>query len=363
MQRKIITVVTHNKNAGLVYQRLHLPFRHLKDIYDFRFIDIDEVGHSDLFYSDALVFCHAHTSDFLYLAQRAKHHYSLPLIVDLDDLLTSLPIDHPEYGQITGRCVPDILMHATKVVYSTPFLKQKLLHFNKSAFVIENTLPAGIFKNYTQPKRPHKTSFTVGWTGGKTHSADILHTFQKGLREFLIKHDDTRAYFHGICPSELHRELGAQVYFDPEYVDFMDYHAKCEKYPFDVCLVGLINHEFNDAKSDLRLVDMAPHEIPVIASPRADFIKHKDKNICLYADDSDPNYMTWFEALEYAKSHPEEMKQMAARAKEFFLSERLSTDAAEKWFEVIEQALHSKVQTQQMGRSLLAHSLELVPID
>jgi hypothetical protein len=363
MSKKKITVITFNASNGLIHQRLHLPFRHLRDVFDFHFVDLVDARHEHFFYTDCVVFCHAHGMDFLNIALKCRHHYAVPLVVDLDDLLMDLPLDHPEKAQLPARGLVDMLQLATEVVYSTEFLKTKLRHLNKNVTVIENTLPQHIFENYTQPARPYKTSFTVGWTGGNSHGADQLFTFYNGLREFLIKHADARAHFHGLCPSMLHKDLGAQVYFDPQMVDFLDYHATCETYPFDVCLVGLIDHQFNHAKSDLRLIDMAPHDIPIIASPRSDFIRHKDKNICLYAEDNDPNYMSWLEALEYAKANPDEMKAMAARAKEYVLSERLSNTAAKQWFEVLTRVTSRPNQYQQMGRELAGPLLQLQQLD
>jgi hypothetical protein len=318
----------------------------------------------DFFYTDCIVMVHPWSLDFAHVAARARFHYQCPVVVDLDDLLMELPIDHPDYGNINGRPLVDTLQTANEVVYSTPYLKAKLGHLNKSATVIENTIPEHVFKSYNTPNKPYKTTFTVGWTGGQSHRSDILYTFEKGLREFLIENDDTRAHFHGLCPQELYRSLGAQVYFEPATVDYMDYHAICETYPFDVCLVGLVDHAFNHAKSDLRLIDMAPHNIPIIASPRSDFYKHKDRQIMLYAEDNSSEHMSWKDALQYAKDHPEEMKAMAARAKAYVLEERLSTVAAEKWFHVLERAMSKgQFRSSQMGRSLLAHSLELHQLD
>lgn len=350
MQKRKITVVTYNSNSGLVYQRCHIPFRHLRNYFDFEFVDVDAVRHADLFYTDALVFAHGWSLNFTQLASRARFHYQIPVIVDLDDLLMELPIDHPDFGAIQARPLVDTLQLASEVVYSTPYLKTKLGHLNKRATVIENTIPEHIFRNYQPKNKPHKTSFVVGWTGGQTHRSDQLHTFYSGLRDFLVGNDDTRAHFHGLCPQELQRTLGAQVYFEPHIVPFMDYHAVAAAYPFDVCLVGLIDHPFNHAKSDLRLLDMAPHGIPIIASPRADFLKHKDRNICLYAEDNSKDYMSWHEALTFAKANPSAMKEMAERAKAYVLKERLSTVAAEKWKAVLDRAIDSTpLKCQQMG--------------
>ncbi len=339
MAKKKIAVVTYNVNDGLVYQRIHLAFRHLKDQFDFIFRDINDVHHSDMFYVDALVLVHPWSPDMMYLASRARRHYGIPVIIDLDDLLQAIPTDHPEYIYFRGAKVDQILMQADFAVYSTENLHRRLAHLTKHSCVIENTINENMYKNLKPINNIHKNCFIVGWTGAQNHRGDQYFSFLDGLVKFLEKHPDAKAYFHILCPEYLRDRFGSQIIYEPVPADFLDYPAFSQTYPFDVCMVGLMAHEFNEAKSDLKLLEMAPNKIPIIASPRADFIKHKDRDIMLYADDEKEGYSDWFTQLEWAYNNQDKLKEMGQRAYNYVMSERLSTKAAGLWQEVLTKVL------------------------
>lgn len=335
MRKKRIGVVSPNSNHGLVYQRAHLPFIELRDEYDFRFFDVGDLRHSDAFYLDALVLVHPAHDEFLYLAERAKFHYGLKVVLDMDDLLSDIPSDHEEFGKFNAQKIAFLIQAVDHCVFSTRFLAQRYLQHSRKQTVIENSISRRAYLAYKPLNKPHKNCFMAGWTGGQQHRADQLGTFLPGLREFLRGNLDVKAYFHGICPDQLRREMGTQVIFEPNYTDFLSYPAVAAAYPFSVCMVGLNNNPFNDAKSDLKLLEMAPQGIPLIASPRSDFIQHSGKHIMLYAEDNS-DYPSWLSQLNWANQNPEKLSEMGERAKDYVLSQRTSDKAAIKWREVLE---------------------------
>lgn len=342
MKRPIrVLAVTHNKNHGLVYQRLHLPFRDL-DPSDFsvRFVDITDVGNCDCFYADVLVMAHPWDSRFEYLALRAKSRYNLPVIIDIDDLITELPSDHPDYVSFKGNRVAQVVEMASACVYSTQYIGHRYGHLNSNFTVIPNTIPRWMYESIGEPVKPYKNAFSILWTGGQSHRSDQLHTFLPGLREFLRRHDDARCYFHVLCPDILLQEFGSQVVFEPNVVDFLDYPGVSAAYPADVLLVGLHDHPFNHAKSDLKLLELGAHGVPIIASPRSDFIQHKDRGIMLYAEDNSSQYKSWLEALEIAYETRESgLKEMGRRAKDYIFSERTSDKASAAWAQVLRETV------------------------
>lgn len=287
-----------------------------------------------------MVFCHPWSHEFLYIAERARFHYGKKVVADIDDLISDMPSDHPDFAQMSLGCVmPRVVQAVDHVVFSTEFLKSYFGHMNSNITVIPNSISERIYKAYAPIHKPHKNCFIVGWTGGQSHRSDQLHTFLPGLRKFLRENNDSKAYFHVLCPDVLLKEFGSQVIYEPKPVEFLDYPGVAAAYPFSVCLVGLLPHNFNDAKSDLKLLEMAPNDILVIASPRSDFIRHKERQICLYADDDNPEFMSWHEAITFAKRNPEAVKIITDRAKEYVLNERLSTAAADRWDRVLESLL------------------------
>lgn len=335
-KKKRIGIVSFNASHGLVWQRLHLNLRHLRDDYDFFCFDVQEFRHSDAFYLDAIVMSQPSGPAYLSLIERCRMHYKIPVIIDVDDLVSELPSDHPDYASFRSAMLPQIIQAAAAVVYSTKYLAGRLGHLNKRHYVVPNSICAKTYENYVPRNKPHKNTFIVGWTGGQSHRSDQLFTFLPGLRRFLEEHSDAKAYFHVLCPDVLLKEFGSQIIYDPNPCEYLDYYSVAASYPFDVCLVGLPDSNFNNAKSDLKLLEMAPNRIPLIASPRADFLQHKDRNIMLYADDSlQARHPSWYQQLELAYREREQLKAMGERAAEYVLTERLSIDTAKLWSTVL----------------------------
>lgn len=335
-----ITLTSHNVNHGLVYQRLHLPFRHLdSDVFDIRCVDITEFRNTDGFYSDLVVMSHPWNAINLHVIERARFHYRIPVISDVDDLINQLPSDHPDYLNFTHNKLTPIIQSSSHMVYSTPYLQAKLCHLNKRSSVIENSIPEAVYKTFKPQHKPHKNCFMFGFTGGQSHRSDQLYTWLDDLRCILREHDDVKFYAHILCPDVLLKEFGSQIIFEPNVCEYLDYPAVSAAYPFDVCLVGLLDHPFNHAKSDLKLLEMSPHEILTLASPRSDFLKHQDKNIMLYADNEDKKFSSWYDQMKWCIEHQDEVKEMSKKARDYVMAERLSTHAAKKWEEVIFQCL------------------------
>jgi hypothetical protein len=157
--------------------------------------------------------------------------------------------------------------------------------------------------------------------------------FIDGLAKFLRKFPDARAHFHNVCPDVLVKEFGIRVQYTPEQVDFMDYPAMCKTFQWDVCCVPLYDCSFNHAKSDLRLLDMAPFYIPCLASPVSDFKKHAGVLCGLVPDGQ------WDLHLELALTNRKNLTNMAETARHWAFARRTSELISRKWDDVLYQAL------------------------
>lgn len=334
---KKVLIVSGDVNGGLTHQRLHLPLRHLwsDGLIDVKCASYDDVRNVSLAYTDVVVMCHSWSPMAQHIVERAKVHHGLQVIQDLDDLLHDLPTDHPEHAYSSQQRVAQVLQASDKVVFATDYLRDAYGHLTRWRTVIPNSVSKRIYEAYKPLNKPHKNCFIVGWSGGQSHKPD-QDTLLPGLREFLLKYQDAKAYFHVLCPDQLYREFGARIIFEPQVVDFLDFPAVAAAYPFSVWTVPLNDNNFNNAKSDMKLVESAPNCIPLIASPRADFIKHFDKNIMLFAEDNSAEHKSWFEQLEWAYHHQEEIELMGERARDYVLSERTSDKVAARWKEVLE---------------------------
>jgi O-antigen biosynthesis protein len=339
-RRKRILLTGYNVDDGLVYQRGHLPLMELnRDRWEVVPKSWQDLSHSDFFYADCIILIHAWNGIAQHIAERARYHYGIPVIVDLDDLMHDLPSDHPEYVYSTQAKVAHILGAADYGVFATDYLAHAYGHMVPRRKVIPNSISRRIYEAYKPANKPYKTGYTFGFTGGQTHRPDIYNTWLDDVDRFLSDYPDSRFYAHVLCPERLLRRHGTQVVYDPAPCDFLDYPGVSAAYPMDCLLVGLTDHPFNNAKSDLKLLEMAPHEIPIIASPRSDFIQHSSRQVMLYAENNSPEYAGWYQQMQWAYYHQDEMQEMARRARDYVMSERTSVDAMVKWAEVLNELL------------------------
>lgn len=331
MKRVIVTA--GEINCGLSFQRGHLFFRQVNRLrpsdrqIEFVCKDFEALTPSDLLYADLVIFMHpyhAHQAQFIH---RVKSQYQIPVIVDLDDMLDNLPVDHPEYHTFKNCAVPEIIRSCDHLVTSTEYLRKHWGHLNKNISVIENQIDPRRVEGFEKSAKPYHSGFVIGWTGSQTHRPDLYNTgFIRGLRKFMRERDDVRAYFHILCPQTLLDEFGCRIIFNEQAVDYLDYPSMCFTYPFDVCAVPLYDHPFNHAKSDLRLLDMGQFRIPVIASNMSDWEKHHERVALCNNTPED-----WYEAFKWAYETPKALNEMADKAHDYVMSERVVLKSVEKW--------------------------------
>lgn len=333
-----IGLVANEIHHGLCYQRGHIFMRELRDKYDFVLLSQFELEKCHPFYFDALVVFHPYNNQNELLIKRAQAQYGIPVIVDVDDLITHLTSDHPDFGAFQNNKIKESIMFADHYVTSTDYLAKFYGDLNKNITVIENVVDPRRYKGIDHGTKPYHAGFVVGWTGSQSHRPDLYNTgFAEGLARAMREHDDIRAYFHILCPQPLLDEFGARVIFNPTPVDFLDYPALCFTFPFDVCAVPLYDSPFNDAKSDLRLLDMAPFKIPCIASPRHEFVRHRGTERLLLVEEESAD--GWHRAISGAYKDQPLLQRVAETAHQYVLNHRTSLDGSRKWDEVFQKVL------------------------
>lgn len=333
-----ITVLFSDLSHGLLYQRIRIPFRKLDPSkFEWQITTFsDQFVHYDN-RTDIFVFIHPSQHEELQLIEGLKKA-GKKVIVDIDDLLTDLPSGHPE-SDLLIHCkatIPQILLAANFVTTTTEELADRYRHLNPNISLIPNVLDTEIIPESYKPTRKHyHRGFTAGWCGGKTH-IDDQYEFVFGLDRFLMEHQEARAHFRGLMPHRLSK-YGVRCSFNPEMIHYLEYQGWLGTCPWDVCLVGLTDHPFNDAKSDLRFIECARHAIPIIASPRRDFLKHIEAGRALGATSNEAFYMQ----LSWMLTHPEKAQEIGKEAHAYVMEHRLDRHAALDWQAVLLAAMES----------------------
>jgi len=181
-------------------------------------------------------------------------------VYELDDLITDMPVDN-KYASLFHRDVGDRLKraigHCDRLVVSTPALAAAYGSYVPDVVVCPNSLPnvpwASLSGNRRRGGRPR-----VGWAGSTGHLGDlkILYPVVKATAHLVDW------VFLAALPNVL-RRYAAEVH---ELVPIADYPAKLASLDLDLAVAPLEVHSYNDAKSNLRLLELGAMGFPMICS-------------------------------------------------------------------------------------------------
>ncbi|MDR4461977.1 MAG: glycosyltransferase [Nitrospirales bacterium] len=182
---------------------------------------------------------------------------------DIDDLLWKIPEDNQNH-QVVKRWLIDHLMNllelADCVTTSTIPLKTALERLGINATVLPNCLVSEEWKNLN-PLRRVGSRPRVGWAGQVgVHRSDLR--FLGSVFEEMG--DEVEWVFLGEVPEDLRRtEVKSEIH---PMVPLGQFPKKLASLNLDLALAPLAINEFNEAKSDLRLLQYGILGFPVIAT-------------------------------------------------------------------------------------------------
>lgn len=181
-------------------------------------------------------------------------------VYELDDLITDMPVDN-KYASLFHRDVWDRLKramgHCDRLVVSTPALAVAYGSYAPEVVVCANALPNVPWASLS-PSRRHGDKLRIGWAGSTGHLGDLklLYPVVKATAHLVDW------VFLAALPNVL-RRYAAEVY---ELVPIADYPAKLASLDLDLAVAPLEVHPYNDAKSNLRLLELGVMGYPVICS-------------------------------------------------------------------------------------------------
>ncbi len=194
-----------------------------------------------------------------WLAAYRKYGRSL-LIYELDDLITRIPREN-EHGKgfpadIEARIEKAIGL-CDRLVVSTAALADAYGRFANETLVAPNLLDDAIWGGL-QPTRKQGARLRVGWAGSTSHGGDLalMHDVVRSLS------DEVDWVFLGFCPDVL-RPLVRE--FHPS-VAVKNYPAALAGLGLDIAIAPLAANAFNEAKSNLKLLEYGALGYPVVCS-------------------------------------------------------------------------------------------------
>ena len=189
-----------------------------------------------------------------------------------DDLMFALPPKNPfsktVYRDIKKR-IRRCLSLADRLVVTTEALAAGLRGMSDDIRVVPNYLDDTIWQDL-RSKRNAARKPRVGWAGAQQHLGD-LEMIEQVVKETANEVDWV---FFGMCPDCL-RPYAKEVH---DAVRFEQYPEKLAALNLDLAVAPLEHNRFNEAKSNLRLLEYGVLGWPVVAS---DIEPYRDTPVCL----------------------------------------------------------------------------------
>lgn len=185
-----------------------------------------------------------------------------PFIHDIDDLLWAIPADNPGAAELSEALLANMdtsLRLADLVTASTQPLAAALERRGIPAVIIPNLLDPADWR--VMPKRANRSRLRLGWYGQRNLHIEDLNVIEQVIATLAR---DVDFVFYGDLPQGLR----------PREAEFETYPATAmELFPamlamldLDILLSPLAKNEFNECKSNLRLLQAGMMGYAVIAT-------------------------------------------------------------------------------------------------
>ncbi|ANQ85865.1 glycosyltransferase [Azoarcus olearius] len=222
-----------------------------------RFFSPVEIAKAEM---DTIVVQLPGTARHLRALESYRQYSGAKCIVEVDDLITAIPPSSPLH-KVFGEAARDYLQRsmriADRLVVTTDALAAAFANAAPEVVVSRNYLVATQWENLNPAQHPRQKP-RVGWAGSDSHLGDL------GLLRDVVPAlaRDVDWIFFGTCPADL-RPYVKEFYGG---VPFEQYPAALASLGLDLALAPLESNAFNEAKSNLKLLEYGILGYPVVCS-------------------------------------------------------------------------------------------------
>lgn len=197
-------------------------------------------------------------NDQLQALELFKRYFRARRVFTLDDLMTEIPSKSPvktyaDFGDRLRRA----LRFCDRLIVTTEPLRQAYGDFIDDIVVLPNYLERAAWEGL-QPLRRQGTKPRVGWAGAQQHHGDLELMVE--VVKATTKEVDW--VFMGMCPDE----LKPYVAEERPAVPFARYPEALARLNLDLAVAPLEINRFNEAKSNLRILEYGAMGWPVVCT-------------------------------------------------------------------------------------------------
>ncbi|HID97393.1 MAG TPA: glycosyltransferase [Thermodesulfobacteriaceae bacterium] len=251
-----------------------------------------------------------------YLKLIREYHKGL-IIFEIDDLLSQIPYKNPAFENIgrknMKKQISRALQYCDRMIVSTKPLAKAYSGMCKNVRIVPNYISSAAWGNLkTRANRKEKPR--VGWAGSVFHYGDLL-VIKDVVKELA---DRVEWIFMGMCPDEIRPYISE--YHEGVAIDA--YPAKLASLGLDLAVAPLEINPFNEAKSNLRILEYGILGIPVVAT---DIYPYRNAPVTLVKN----RFKDWKRAIERRLADMDRMKAEGDELKKWILANWILEDHLE----------------------------------
>lgn len=317
--------------SGVTYYRMLVPARELENRgHSIRFnaelLVVDKDGKNpkiiidDIEWADTVVFPryfnfspNVIVSIMNYCKQLNKR-----VIYETDDYLYKIP-DHNPVANVVNKESSQRLIKFLEENADEKTVTTQRLHDLLGGVICPNSIDTEVWDGL---KNSETGKLVIGWAGGWTHQKDlelIVPVLQKLKKKYRF---EIRLF--GYDPEIPHHKLYYKYF---EWANVINYPKRLAELGFDIGIAPLVDDEFNQFKSNIKWLEYAMLETPIVASALPPYEMIKDGEDGFLAT----TLAEWEEKLERLIVDAQLRREMGKKAKERVLKEYNIKETIREW--------------------------------
>lgn len=245
---------------------------------------------------DVVVFNRIHSKGAEYVLSLKRQ--GVKIVVDLDDFYQLNPEHYlASLYESNTHAIVAMVKLADVVIVTTEYLAYKIRHLNRNVVVIRNALPFDSGQFTLSNDRSSGTP--VVWAGGASHEPDlrlVSNTFDDEL--LTIAGYEASQSITGQEWIKIRRNLPNAKY-KAAVKDLDNYMSVYESHA--IAIAPLVDNDFNNCKSNLKILEAGAKGLPLICSPRENYHTQEFKDLLFFAETPSE----WKDITEYLLSAPD----------------------------------------------------------
>jgi glycosyltransferase involved in cell wall biosynthesis len=270
-----------------------------------------------------------------YLIRTHADFTGAKLVLDLDDDPNNVSPYHPDIENLEDRkhMWHRMIRCADHIVVSTEAIKQSIKAENPYVTVIPNAIDTKIWKVKNPPKRTDG-KIRIGWMASGSHFVDSP-VIEPIIDELLKEYPNVEFHMAGMINDTITGKGWIHHKGTDGYKSFPQFYADLD---IDIAVAPLKDIPFNQAKSNIKFLEAAMLEIPIVASdvrPYQD-IKHGKTGYLASNPSQFKKYLKWL-------IENEELRKGIGKAAKKYVLENWTIDKfLPKYEELFEKLMDKK---------------------